>query len=123
LGRHVFFTLARYTPSGHLDPSFGADGKVVNKSLGAAGGLAIQSDGKVVVLAVRSSSSNAPLGSVLVRYTTDGRLDESFGKSALAAAPTTGAGALLVATLGPGGQERPARERLDQRTCHPSPQR
>jgi uncharacterized delta-60 repeat protein len=82
LGRHVFFTLARYTPSGHLDPSFGAGGKVVNKSLGPAGGLAIQSDGEVVVLAVRSSSSNAPFDSVLVRYTTDGRLDKSFGKSA-----------------------------------------
>ena len=82
LGRRVFFTLARYTSSGHLDPSFGAGGKVVNKSLGAAFGLAIQSDGEVVVPAVRSSSSNAPFGSVLVRYTTDGRLDESFGKSA-----------------------------------------
>ncbi len=50
------FTLARYRPSGRLDPRFGADGKV-QSSFGAAprcgrglwDGLAIQPDGRTVV--------------------------------------------------------------------------
>ncbi len=53
---HPRWALARYRPSGRLDPRFGADGKV-QSSFGAAprcgrglwDGLAIQPDGRTVV--------------------------------------------------------------------------
>ena len=51
------FTLARYTPAGQLDTTFGTNGTVVTSfGLGAFGpsvsanGLAIQSDSKIVVV-------------------------------------------------------------------------
>ena len=46
------FALARYTPNGALDPSFGSGGKVTTDFFGftdhAQGGLVVQPDGKLV---------------------------------------------------------------------------
>ena len=79
-----YFTLARYTVKGQLDPSFGHGGKVVT-SFGAHGdpnaspvdadasAVAIQTDGKVVV----AGTVGFTFG--LARYTADGTLDRSFG--------------------------------------------
>jgi uncharacterized delta-60 repeat protein len=64
--------LARYTPSGSLDRSFGSAGEVAAPA-GAAGGIARQPDGKLVVAGSGGS------GFVLVRYTSDGLLDTTFG--------------------------------------------
>jgi uncharacterized delta-60 repeat protein len=41
--------LARFTPSGGLDTSFSADGKLIDDSIEAARALVVQSDGKLVV--------------------------------------------------------------------------
>ena len=63
------FALARYTPDGSLDSSFGVGGKVTTDLAGASEaitGLAIQPDGKVVAAGVRSPSGNAEIA--LVRY-------------------------------------------------------
>jgi uncharacterized delta-60 repeat protein len=83
------FALARYTPEGNLDTNFGDGGKVVT-DVGAnsrdpykksweqgAGGLAIQPDGKIVAAGAGDGYF------VLARYTPDGQLDQSFGKSGL----------------------------------------
>lgn len=71
------FALARYTPRGRLDPSFGRGGKVLTR-LGSQGdtaaAVAIQRDGKIVA-AGRSEDYFA-----LVRYTVSGKLDPSFGR-------------------------------------------
>jgi uncharacterized delta-60 repeat protein len=85
-GRHIVdcgvdcswrFALARYTPRGKLDPSFGRGGKVLTR-LGSEGdeasAVAIQPDGKIVA-AGRSEDYFA-----LARYTANGRLDPSFGR-------------------------------------------
>lgn len=77
--------LARYNADGSLDASFGAGGKVVtdfNSTHETALGLAIQPDGKLVVV-----GSTRPMGSfwenlpdfALARYNPDGNLDTSFG--------------------------------------------
>ena len=70
--------LMRYTAGGALDASFGQGGKVVT-AMGGASGVAIQSDGKIVVAGVgwRSGKSKGDLA--LVRYTARGRPDSSFG--------------------------------------------
>ncbi len=75
------FTVIRYYANGSLDASFGGDGTVVTpfgESDAFARGVAIQTDGKIVV---GGSSYNDSTGYDLtaVRYNTDGSLDATFG--------------------------------------------
>jgi uncharacterized delta-60 repeat protein len=74
------FALARYNPDGTLDHGFGGDG-VVTTDLGtrndSATGLALQRDGKIVV--VGSSLDQGTF--LLARYLPDGTLDTTFGAS------------------------------------------
>jgi uncharacterized delta-60 repeat protein len=78
----VDIALARYDPSGSLDPTFGSGGKVVTDlraSHEAALAIVLEQDGKVVV-----AGYTRPFGSyadfVLARYTPTGALDQSFGR-------------------------------------------
>jgi uncharacterized delta-60 repeat protein len=77
-----FIALARYTPRGRLDPSFGHGGKVVTSFGGrshvTAAALLIQADGKLVVAGEYIGSGDS-FGVALARYKTDGTLDPSFG--------------------------------------------
>ena len=75
--------LARYDSRGSLDPGFGSGGQVVTDAGGVesyATGLALQSDGKIlvsgVVVLVESPADSSFL---VVRYLPDGTLDPSFG--------------------------------------------
>jgi uncharacterized delta-60 repeat protein len=78
--------LARYLPNGSLDPSFGGGGSVATQvesgpySLGGVG-LALQSDGKIVVAGSSPGQGDETGYSVftLARYNPDGSLDTSFG--------------------------------------------
>lgn len=70
--------LARYAPDGHLDPTFGHGGKVVNKRRGDVSGIAIQPNRRIVVLARPSRGWTNAL--VLLRFMPDGSPDPSFGK-------------------------------------------
>jgi len=76
--------LARYDTDGLLDTSFGEGGKVRTKIpkydyfLGY--GVAIQSDGKVLVSGFASDSFEASYPTfILIRYQTNGLLDTTFG--------------------------------------------
>ena len=76
------FALMRYTPAGTLDTSFGTGGKVTtdfNASSDQAYSMVLQADGKIIAAGwcVRSFSISNDFG--LVRYTTTGQLDTSFG--------------------------------------------
>lgn len=77
------FALARFTPGGVLDPSFGNGGKVTTdfqQGGDLASGIVMQPDGKIVV-----GGSSGPPGSggnaavAVTRYLPDGSLDPSFG--------------------------------------------
>jgi uncharacterized delta-60 repeat protein len=71
--------LARFTPSGRLDPTFGNGGKVVT-DLGAndyAFDLAIQDDGGIVVVGERQAATTDRM--VVQRYRPNGTLDPDFG--------------------------------------------
>jgi uncharacterized delta-60 repeat protein len=68
-------------PAGSLDPTFGNGGKVVTSITSGedkAYGVALQSDGKIVVA---GSSTNSLTGKdyTVVRYNSDGTLDNTFG--------------------------------------------
>ena len=71
------FALARYTPQGTLDTTFGGDGKVTTdftNGFDSANGVAIQANGKIVAAGGASESRFA-----LARYNRDGTLDTFFG--------------------------------------------
>ena len=73
------FAVLRYQVDGTLDPAFGADG-IVTTALGAndeALALAIQSDQKLVAAGF-SNGSTSPSQFGLVRYNTDGTVDNTF---------------------------------------------
>ena len=80
--------VARYLPNGMLDSSFGVGGVAkdeLNNFLNEANAVALQGDGKIVILEHAVGTSN-PDGSVnpdiyaLVRFNHTGHLDGTFGK-------------------------------------------
>jgi uncharacterized delta-60 repeat protein len=78
-GNDLDFAVARYNTDGSLDNSFSADGKVTTDfgSLYDYGrSVAIQPDGKIVVAG--NSDNGTDLDFAIVRYNTDGTLDNSF---------------------------------------------
>jgi uncharacterized delta-60 repeat protein len=86
--------LARMTPNGHLDATFGSGGLLTTtvESNSTAFSLTQQPDGKLVVAGTSdpSPANNFTPTAFLVRYHEDGRVDRSFG--------TEG-----TVTIGPGG--------------------
>jgi len=77
------FAVARFNTDGSLDTSFGNDGIVstqVGSGYSSAWGIALQSDGKIVLIGDYEISANNS-GIALVRYNSDGNLDNSFGSN------------------------------------------
>ncbi len=78
------FTLVRYNPDGSPDTGFGVDGTgIVFTDFGEGTfirGMAIQADGRILVVGHTFYEANAGEGAVaLARYETNGTLDVSFG--------------------------------------------
>lgn len=79
-GANYDFAVVRYLADGSLDTSFGGTGKVTTGFGGthdAAHGVAIQSDGKIVVAGYATTGGSLDIA--VVRFLPDGRLDASFG--------------------------------------------
>jgi len=77
---HPDFALVRYLPDGTLDNSFGSSGLVitpVTPDNDWANSAMLQHDGKIVVAGETNNGTNS--SSVLVRYLSNGSLDNSFG--------------------------------------------
>jgi uncharacterized delta-60 repeat protein len=77
------FAVARYHSDGSLDTSFGTGG-TVRTDIGTdtddiARAVALQPDGRIVVVGGSNARRRAYHDFVLVRYTDDGRLDSGFG--------------------------------------------
>jgi uncharacterized delta-60 repeat protein len=77
------FALARYNPDGSLDAGFGTSGRVTTHfgfTFAKASGVALQADGKIVVVGGTSvSDPNGGFNFALARYNPDGSLDVGFG--------------------------------------------
>jgi uncharacterized delta-60 repeat protein len=86
------FALARYNPNGSLDTTFGSGGTVTTSVAGngAASGIALQPDGKLVA----AGESDAHFA--LARYKPDGSLDPSFGSGGEVASGIGGNASALV---------------------------
>jgi uncharacterized delta-60 repeat protein len=80
-----FFTdmlLARFLPNGTLDPAFGTGGKAVQDITGTFDvihGLAIETDGHVIVCAEATATDFTSSDTVVSRFNADGTLDTAFG--------------------------------------------
>ena len=80
--------VARYNPDGTLDGSFGNEGVSTFKVAGhpsAANAVAIQEDGKIVVVGSVFNGSNYDFA--IARLTLDGTLDADFGSGGVVASP------------------------------------
>ena len=77
------FAIARYDDAGALDATFGGDGKVLTNLTSrwdGANAVAIQPDGKIVVAGEAGwAEGTEDSRFALVRYGTDGSLDDTFG--------------------------------------------
>ncbi|WP_437308879.1 hypothetical protein [Sorangium sp. So ce388] len=69
--------LARFLPSGALDPEFGTEGLVVGLE-GAVESLALQPDGRILAVGTRNDRL------AIVRFNADGGVDQAFGASGIA---------------------------------------
>jgi uncharacterized delta-60 repeat protein len=77
------FAIARFNTNGTIDPSFGTGGYVITSvgtSMNEISDIAIQTDGKIVVA---GTSSNVWNDFAVVRYNSDGTLDNSFGSGGI----------------------------------------
>lgn len=77
--------IARYTTNGSLDTTFGSDlNGIVTTQIGEGGmatGVAVQSNGKIVVAGVGIMDGTPEFA--LVKYNTDGSVDTGFGTSGI----------------------------------------
>jgi uncharacterized delta-60 repeat protein len=79
--------VARYNLDGSLDTSFGTNGRTVTTVPGASlggWGMALQSDGSVVVTGYYQYTNGTPQDTFLLRYTAAGALDSTFGNNGIA---------------------------------------
>ncbi len=85
-GSKTSFVLARFTPGGSPDASFGKGGRVttvIGETEDTAYALAIQPDGRI--LAGGYSTGTTGKDAVLVRYDRTGKLDPTFGRGGILA--------------------------------------
>ncbi len=80
--------ILRYNINGTLDNSFGVGGIVqtdIDNQTNIVGGMALQSDGKIVVNGTNYAETRefALLSSSIERYNTNGKLDNSFGTNGI----------------------------------------
>ena len=78
------FALARYSTSGSLDVGFSSDGKVttsVGSGADVANAVAVQSDGKIVASGRSFNGTKDDIA--IVRYNTDGTLDNTFSSDGI----------------------------------------
>lgn len=82
-GGNGYFLLVRYTETGALDTSFGDGGKVNIRAggLGRGASMVVQPDGKIIVAG--SADEGNLHNFALIRVTSSGQLDSSFGHEGL----------------------------------------
>jgi len=87
-GSNLDFSLARYNEDGTLDTSFNFDG-VVTTQIGSeddhAQAIALQANGKIIVGGYTDSGQDTDFA--LVRYNSDGSLDQEFGLGGIVVLP------------------------------------
>jgi len=74
--------LLRLSTNGTLDDTFGINGAVTYDSIYESGrAVRVQNDGKIVVAGTRWSYSSIENAALLIRYNSDGSMDNTFGEN------------------------------------------
>ena len=96
------FALARYNPDGSLDNSFGVNGKVTTDINGSdrAFAVAVQSDGKILLGGKEYTNNH----SALVRYNSDGTIDNTFGNNGIVTTDFGGSSVIRSLVVQPDGK-------------------
>jgi uncharacterized delta-60 repeat protein len=107
IGAGPDFAIARFNADGTLDTTFSGDGIAITAvgpgvATDQALHLAVQSDGKIVLVGFTQSTTVGPPGQpaqdvAIVRYNADGSLDGTFGTGGIVVSPISPAGALDAA--------------------------
>lgn len=81
VGAEYYFSLVRYNASGSLDAAFGINGKVLTRVgyHGGANAVAVLPDGKILAAGFSKEFAGSPGKFALVRYNSNGSLDQTFG--------------------------------------------
>lgn len=97
-GMNGVVVLARYTADGRPDPTFAGDGILVtgNAAENYAGGVALQSDGRMVLAAGAKFT--------IERYTQDGHLDPTFGDHGRSTGAVAGYAVARAVAVQPNGK-------------------
>jgi uncharacterized delta-60 repeat protein len=80
------FFVARYSPAGALDATFGTAGMTtthVGAAASSASAIALQADGRIIVVGTAYSNGATDDDFAAVRYKSSGDLDESFGSGGI----------------------------------------
>jgi uncharacterized delta-60 repeat protein len=90
-------TIYRLTSTGTLDSTFGVGGTVTlaqqqSGSMDTADGVAVQSDGKIVVVGYSGSTADTLSHVVVARLNSNGSLDSTFGTGGIVLLPYLGSG-------------------------------
>ncbi len=100
------FAVARFTPSGQLDTTFGTGGLVTTDISGpfpAPSAVLAQSNGQILVGGFVDGVNKHESGqTVLVRYNANGSLDSAFGTGGIVMEPTIAASPAALAQLSSG---------------------
>jgi uncharacterized delta-60 repeat protein len=102
--------LARFLPNGTRDTGFGTDGLVLTPRPGPvfggqdANALAIQGDGKIVVVGYQDDGFLSQPKFLIARYMPDGTLDGSFGQGGLSVISVGGGDAARAVAIQPSGK-------------------
>ena len=84
-GSNTCFAIARYNTDGSIDNTFGNNGIastfIVGVKASTAYSITIQSDGKIIAAGTTANTSNKDFA--IVRYNSDGKLDNSFGSGGI----------------------------------------
>lgn len=91
-GGGMDIAIARYEPNGDLDTSFGNGGIVITSlnpyGNNSANAVMVEDNGDILVAGVTSQPQNLTTSNfALLRYTSDGQLDPTFGGAALGGGP------------------------------------
>ena len=84
------FAISRYNTNGTLDASFGTGGKVVTSTgiySDGSNSVKVQADGKIVVAGYSMNAAGTNNDFTIVRYTSVGILDNTFGTGGIVRSP------------------------------------
>jgi uncharacterized delta-60 repeat protein len=88
------FLIARFNPDGSLDTSFGGVGYVISSFLGEANAVALQADGKIIVVGKTAFPDPLTAGQrpdiLIARYNADGSVDTTFNATGRVTTRVTG---------------------------------